>query len=397
MKMKKLARVFTSAVLVSAMVATMGGMTSFAAVESIGLTKTVVTDGQTFAPNTSFVFNLANGTDKSLTGEEYGAAEGQTLKVYQGVSEALRFNDKFTDNGKLKFTPEEGDGANLQPSVSTDGAALLVNASVFTEPGIYHYTVQEVDSGYEGIVYDTALRHIYLYVNYGVNEDGSLKDTLEVGHVVVSKEVDGEEVKVGGYELKEGSELNNKGIEFINNYGDDVEDPDNPKPYDPNDSTHDITIGKTVSGNQGDKNKVFNFTVTVNGASGEKYKVVKGDNVLKALVSGNSETYQLKHGETIKITGLTENDSYTVVETEADADGYTTTYARDDEKTIEKNDAEGNKIQVVIADGATYTVTNDRDVTTPTGIVLSFAPYILLVALAGVFGVLFLRRKKEEF
>ena len=40
--------------------------------------------------------------------------------------------------------------------------------------------------------------------------------------------------------------------------------------------------------------------------------------------------------------------------------------------------------------------TNNRDAVTPTGIVMSFAPYILLVALAGVFAVLFLRKRRHE-
>lgn len=414
MKMKKLARVFTSAALVSAMVATMGGMTAFAGVGEIDLTKTITTDGQTFAPNTSFTFTITatGGSDGNVveadgtkTGPEYGAVEGQELTVYKGIQGALNFKEDsgFSGDGnnQLAFTPADDNGAEL-PSSFTNRGKLTVNASVFKQPGIYHYTVNEEPGTYEGIVYDKAVRHVYLYVNYAV-ENGQLTDRLEVGNVVVSKEVDGEEVKVGGYEINSDT-LNNKGIEFTNNYGDDSgedpKDPENPKPEEKNDSTHDITIGKTVTGNQGDKNKVFNFKVTVNGTEGEKYKVVKTSQgetepvVVDALTSGTEGTYQLKHGETIKITGLTENDTYTVVETEANQDGYTTTYTPGEGAT---RVVDGNTIQAVAADGAQYTVTNDRAVTTPTGIVLSFAPYILLVALAGVFGVLFLRRRKEEF
>ena len=102
------------------------------------------------------------------------------------------------------------------------------------------------------------------------------------------------------------------------------------------------------------------------------------------MVSGADPViYPLKDGESIQIYGLTESDKYTVTEADYGSDGYTTT--------------NGSKTDVVTDDGDSYTVTNDKSVTTPTGIVLSFAPYILLVALAGVFGVLFLRRKKEEF
>ena len=36
--------------------------------------------------------------------------------------------------------------------------------------------------------------------------------------------------------------------------------------------THKLTITKVVAGNQGDKNKDFEFTVTIKGADGETYK-----------------------------------------------------------------------------------------------------------------------------
>lgn len=353
MKMKKLARVFTSAALVSAMVATMGGMTSFAAVESIPLTKTVTTDGNTYAPNTSFTFSVVPGGSET---RKIGDVEN--VLVSGGVEEGLVFAN---GNSTVTFAPE---GTSPAKEGYTDTSlALSINSTKFTVPGVYHYVVQEESGSYEGIEYDTVTRDIYLYVE---NVTGG----VEVTNAIIA--IDG---------------VKQNGLDFTNNYGKEgePETPDGPKP---GDTTHDLTVTKVVTGNQGDKSKAFDFSVSVAGGDGEWYKVVftnqNNETTESHLVSGADPViYPLKDGESIQIYGLTESDKYTVTEADYGSDGYTTT--------------NGSKTDVVTDDGDSYTVTNDKSVTTPTGIVLSFAPYILLVALAGVFGVLFLRRKKEEF
>lgn len=353
MKMKKLARVFTSAVLVSAMVATMGGMTAFAAIpdNEITLTKKVTTDGNTYAPNTEFEFSIEPGVAETTT-TTIGDVENTV--VYAGVAGGLTFK-----NGeKVVFAPS-GDSPKGEYS---DTLTLSVGADKFEDPGVYHYKVKESSGSYEGIEYDVVERDVYLYVVNGA-------DGLEVETAIVA--INGEK---------------QNGLDFTNNYGKEGE-PENPDDPKPGDTTHDLKVTKSVTGNQGDKNKAFDFTVSVNGAEGEWYKVVftdqKGETTETHLVSGTPVVYPLKDSESIQIYGLTESDTYTVNEASYTFDGYTTT--------------NGEKTDVVIADGTEYTVTNEKQVTTPTGIVLSFAPYILLVALAGVFGVLFLRRRKEEF
>lgn len=40
--------------------------------------------------------------------------------------------------------------------------------------------------------------------------------------------------------------------------------------------------------------------------------------------------------------------------------------------------------------------TNLKNAVTPTGIAMTVAPYILMVAVAGIFAILFLRRRHEE-
>lgn len=79
-----------------------------------------------------------------------------------------------------------------------------------------------------------------------------------------------------------------------------------------------LTVSNTVTGNRGDTNKVFTFTVKLGdtGISG-----VYGDMTFTAGVA----TFQLKHNESKTATGLPAGVSYEVSENEANLGGYVTT------------------------------------------------------------------------
>ena len=79
-----------------------------------------------------------------------------------------------------------------------------------------------------------------------------------------------------------------------------------------------LTVSNTVTGNRGDTNKAFTFTVKLGdtGISG-----VYGDMTFTAGVA----TFQLKHNESKTATGLPAGVSYEVSESEANLSGYVTT------------------------------------------------------------------------
>ncbi|QHW34279.1 hypothetical protein GZH47_28105 [Paenibacillus rhizovicinus] len=82
-----------------------------------------------------------------------------------------------------------------------------------------------------------------------------------------------------------------------------------------------LTISKTVSGPDADLTKKFSFTVDLNGAPGTyAYSGSGGSGTIR---SGG--TVALAHGEAITIAGLPLGTSYTVVEADYSAEGYTTT------------------------------------------------------------------------
>lgn len=132
----------------------------------------------------------------------------------------------------------------------------------------------------------------------------------------------------------------------------------------------------------------------MNGGQGELYKVVVKKNanaqaLTEYITSNEAETsYQISDTGSITIYGLTESDKYTVTETDANKDGYTTTI--DGETT-----ATGTKTGTTKEDGTVVQYVNEKDAAVVTGVAKKYTPYVLLVVAAGAFGSVFFRRKKS--
>lgn len=366
MKMSKKIRTLVSTALISAMVLTMGGMSAFAAtandpLTSVTMTKTVTTDGHTFAPDATFTFTLDEGAATSVSNNV----------VFAGIEGGLTFEngtDLYKKDLVYKASMSEVPRENYDTT-----AKILVDKEKFTVPGIYHYTIQETKGSYEGITYDTTLRDLYVYV------ERNTEDKVYVAAIVI----DGKAIEEGKASLT-----------FTNDYGKD------------SDTTHDVIIAKTVTGNQGDRKADYHFYVTVNAKddANEFYYVEYGTATADGdftsgtpttvLESGKKADIVLKHGEAIRIYGLSDNDTYVVEEYEkvaGDLSGYTTKI-----NGVEDEDRKTDSLNTS-SDGAKVLYENNKEVTTPTGIVMTFGPYVLLIALAGVFATLFFRRKREEF
>lgn len=333
-----------TAALAGAMVLSMNGMSAFAAVTEFNLTKEVTTDGNTHAPNTAFSFTITEGDASTFEG----------AKVYAGVVGGLTL-----DTTDFSFAP----GDDVAASYTKTGK-IKVDASVFTKPGVYHYIVTETQGTYDGITYDVTPRHVYVYVINGTN-----------GYEV-------EAVKV----VKDKDTAKADDLKIVNIYG----DKDNPE----EDDIHDFIIKKTVTGNQGDKNMEFSFTITIDGddtdknSNGkEKYKAVKtskeGGEETIHIEDGVAADFTLKDTETLHIYGLSEKDTYVVTEADYSGDGYTTTTPEN---------AKGS----LTADGVEVKFINDKNVGPATGVAMTFAPYVLLVAAAGGLGAVVLGKKKRE-
>ena len=394
--LNKLATLALSGMMVMSM-----AMPAFAAETKLPLNKVLYTDGETYAPNTTFNFEVTQNT-----ATEYS---GQTLKKFnsdEDVKKAVKIDG-------VKFTKEMGLGDPLSAADAVNGhffmksTDIVIDADKFPGVGYYLLNLNEVDAGYPGIKYDKTTYKLFVVVT----EENNVKQAKAVM-------------------IKEDSATNKttKPNSIGNNYGREVPVPNpdpnpnpNPNPdpkyppVTPDDSTHDVTIKKKVNSNILDetaKAQGFNIKVTIYSDSptgDERFKVTgEGLNAADYIDSKeeNAKTFTLHNGGNgIRISGLTVGDKVVVEETNGQS--FDMTVKPEDksyfEAVMDSNNADLFKLTKayttefkVKKDEAKATINNDKNAVTPTGIVMNVAPYAMMLAVAGGLGVVFMNRKKEE-
>ena len=263
------------------------------------------------------------------------ASKGQDA-IYAGPGGGAYFEEGA---GKITSTPKASDIGQTTTTVGT--TTISIDASRFTAPGIYRYNVSEVAETYEGITYSTETKYFDVYVNSS-NEVYAYTFT--------------DAAAVGGKD---------DGV-FTNDYK----------------AIYDVIITKKVTGNQGDKSKAFNFTIDASGADGEKFYVTYGDGETETLgADEDAKIIALKDGQSATIHGLSVTDTYSVEEADYTKDGYETTVTGAQSGSISED--------------TPVLFTNEKDASTPTGIMMNVAPYVLMVAVAAALAVVFLRRKNN--
>ena len=324
------------------------------------ITKQITKESNIYAPKTTFKFTVAPGT---------AVPAGRNQKaIYAGPA-----NGVTLDKDVIASVPADSDIGNEKITVGT--TKLNVNESVFTKgedakPGIFRYVVSEAATDndgnkYEGVAYTTEQKYFDVYVTS--DDDGNL------------------EVSSYLFVDKNNPESKGEGV-FTNDYSSH------------HDTLKDLTVKKEVTGNQGNRNKDFKFTIKVDGAAGEQYYVTFSDGKAPTtLVSGEAKTITLKDNETAKILGLSETDEYTVTEASYADDGYTTTIDNEEKLTATGTIKKDTEARTTAANGdKNITVVNDKTTNSPTGIFLHVAPYIALIGAAIASSLLFFRRKRAK-
>lgn len=364
--------------------------------------KYLVMDANANVPNVTFNFSIAPGAavNASADNQKIYAGIGTPVIGVAGEGSVTQGGAVFTPNDTTTSGTPTDEDDNTQKYAEKEMTVDFSSIS-FTAPGIYRYIITEMASTASGITNDTvSTRTLDVYVQYentAPEEDPPVYSDNKL-------EVSGYVIYNGTQDFSEG----NKSDGFTNTY-----------------TTYDLTLAKTVTGNQGDRDKFFKFTVEIsNAVPGTVYDVVipddgpaeadlaegeslgdPGRNVnLSELTVGKPEepnttgsvtaTYYLKHGQSIVIQGLTAGTKYTITEADYSGDGYSTTNTDNtgdgaNGKTTSQKDMPG--------DDHTVTFTNNKQGTVPTGILLETAPYLILgaVVVAGLV-VLFATRRRRS-
>ena len=342
--------------------------------------KYLIVDEKANVPNVTFSYEIAPGTAISAT--------TSTVEVLPGVSGATVGTAAFSANDTKLTEKAAGDTVTLDSGENyvKKTVTLDFTACSFDEPGIYRYILTEQETGGAmGITYDTQKgdgatakqRTVDVYVT----DNGG---TLTVSGYIIHENTAAP--AAGADNGSAGVRLADKSDGFVNEY-----------------ETHDLTISKTVTGNQGSKDKYFKFTVKIEGAvAGTKYTVGldnaeaasgstsatksenRGQTNVTELVVKNDGTveadFYLKHGQSIVIYGLAKGTQYTVTE---EAEDY-------------KSSAPDGVTGTIAGEDVTAAFTNTRDGQVPTGVMLSILPGAVLIALGGGAWLLIAAGKRKK-
>lgn len=350
MKFNKISKKLAACSLAGVMMVSMLGMTAFAKTgdtEAVTFTKTLGMSAAEGAsvPNVEFAYEITPGA--------YVAATGTSPEILAGIPGAKIDNVAFSHDDAVNSEKE------VVKTVTVDFSKVN-----WTAPGIYRYTITELGSGNVDITNDSVkTRTLDVYV---VNDgDGGYK-------IASQAMIKGTAAPTGkDYATK------SKSNGFTNSY-----------------TTYALSLKKVVDGTMGDKGRTYNFTINFEGPANASFKM--GDETITLNNDGiGSTNIGLTNGSMKTINGIPSTVKYTVVENINKNDGYTVSYTVGGSDATSATYATSTEQTMGRTDNAVV-CTNLKNAVTPTGIAMTVAPYILMVAVAGIFAILFLRRRHEE-
>lgn len=413
MKNKRFSRVFAVALAIvmcfCMAVPAFAAGTVYTAMAADSLTSTtfdkyLVMKTEANVPNVSFNYSITKGSATTASNGKFAVSEGYGTPTISNNGVI-----SFTSGSTTFATAQEGDYVkNLGTDEKyTKGSATVSFAGiVFPEPGVYRYIITEANPAKQGITYDSDLTRVLdVYVeNASTSEAKLLKITGFVLHANETElAADAENFGTAANTAPAntaGSDYKSQG--FTNKY-----------------LTYNLTFSKTVDGNQASRDKYFAFTVKIEGAlPNTTYNVnltnadgTSGTNAATIAANANktnaaaittdgsgtvTATFYLQHRQSIIIEGLTEGAVWTVTENEEDyrasvsVDGA----APKNASSATSDNADTDEKEGIIAN-TTVAFTNYREGVVPTGVLLTIAPFAILI-LAGIAGVIVILGRKKR-
>lgn len=333
---------FAAAMMAGMMAVSVMSMNVFAAETGTGgmtttsFTKTLdmsEADGAS-VPDVTFTYEMAPGSGV--------AATETTPEILPGVGNPTVGNADYdvTDTA-----------VDLTKNVTVDFSAVT-----FTKPGIYRYVITEDASANADITNDVnAVRYLDVYVVNGASGTG---------------------YDISAYELTTPGMEESKGSGYTNVY-----------------TTYQLTLDKVVDGAMGDKGREFDFTIEFTGPANASFTY--GDEKITLDADGKASVSGIKLADATPekvITGIPSTVTYVITENIEVTEGYTTS------NTVNGAATEGGTTtgeQTMGKENDKVVFTNNRDAATPTGVIMNIAPYILMVAVAAVFALVFLRKRNH--
>lgn len=385
-------------------------------------------------PDTTFVFKFSEAASEDLLTEGDQPVKIENIPVQSGKLSLWSLNPRMTGEFYLPFGSEQSGGildpttedlvngkrmTKFHGSILSSGEGFFTRTAPIylndaellkTDPGIYRYVVEEIQGDeigetYDGMKYDTNTKYyvdVFIYAN-----------NLLPKFVVTKCDADSSTEES---DTSETSKEKNH-LKFTNDFSGDGK-------TDPALGTRTVTLEKVLEGNLANPDDEFTFDVQIlsSNNSTEYYTMIldstleltapEGTPIAEELVNIKRDTEasrikytipanteitisKMKAGDFAEIYGLSPNDGFLIDEADPGSLGYTKAAKLIIGETVQDG-WYGLEAQAGIAEDAVVTWTNTRKVEGPTGLLITWAPYIALAGLAGVGGVLMFRKRKSN-
>ena len=362
--MKRNTRKLLAIVMAFALVMSFAAVSAFAE-DSLTFTKEFTADSTATLPEIEFEFTIAPGTPVAASATSVEILEGPVTATAPSVGTASFDSD----------SPTTADTNDATKKIATADVEVDFSDVVFPGPGVYRYVLTETQSNLDYIHNDdNAIRYIDVFV---VNENDELViDSFAMRNVATN--------------------IDPTTGEYVEN-ADDKDDG-----YTNDFLTNDLEFSKAITGNQSDKNKQFAFTLSLSDVVPGTYNVVvsRADVVDadESNVEGSDTVYTLTVGADGAFEGkfyLADGDTVAISDLPA---GYTYTLTEDPEDYISTENLDGYA-DPTSDEGVTEDVktgfTNTREGITPTGVILTVAPFAIGLLLFGAI-VLYMISKRRR-
>ena len=356
MKLKKL----FAGILAVAMMATM-------AAPAFAATSSGKRDGVTVTNNK---FNIVKNYTLTNEGTESPA---ETFKLYQVSKSGTNMGKVYNGTAPDLIGETVGDKF-IVGTVSFDKADTSrsknfeITLPEYTGVGVFTYTLKELAGDTKGVTYDPATFVVTVYVFQG--ETG-----LET------------EVTVHDASVAQSKENKNKLDSIDNTY-----------------SAGTLTVKKVVKGSLGDKSEDNKFTMTVTfekpttgTVSSEIIMKTNGIETGRFVPEWNADgkytkTIEIAHEDNVTFENIPYGVTYTVVENDYTGEEYGYQAAKYD--AVDNNNGEKGTIDSA---SETVTVTNVKEGTVDTGVILDNAPYIALMMVVVAGAAVMIIKKRRHF
>lgn len=351
---------------------------------------------------TAFADDTKNNAEEAYISKTYntevGKAETFSFTATQVTGEGLVSDSLNPTMPSISFTADE---------TGTKTKRDKITFPAFSQEGKYEYTVTESQTANPAVTNNEHEKMIMSQAEYKMDVYVSnINNKYEITKIIVNKTKDDKGVidnETGKVDI---GNSDTNGFSFTNTYVQEAgtgTDPTNPGEDYKNYGSLKVTKTVNLNGGTIDKDASFSFTAKFNfpkETDANTLGGVKGNGI--AIVLQNGEYgFSLKHGESMKFTGLPVGTSMTVSESNTPNYKGSASYVINGGElqsiTASKyNESVEVKDKKLGQKKNTVDVTNTYNNVPTTGIIMNTLPYVMMIALGGValLGYIYLKNKK---